>query len=178
MNKYRSTALALACCAASVSVAACTAGITTASSTAAPATTAPATSAPASSHSAPVARSTSTPASSGRTIAISGSLGSFPVPAGAKVAENVAEGKQIIIFFSSVSPANVSSFYSTALPRAGYTISGNSILNQGGVTEAIIDFSGHGYKGDIGAVSRFSGSGPNVPGLGNKNVTTIALTQK
>ena len=31
MNKYRSTALALACCAASVSVAACTAGITTAS---------------------------------------------------------------------------------------------------------------------------------------------------
>ena len=173
MNKYRSTALALACCAASVSVAACTAGITTASTTAAPAT-----STPASSHSAPVARSTSTRASSGRTIAISGSIGSFPVPAGAKVAENVAEGKQIIIFFGSVSPAEVSSFYSTALPRAGYTIAGNSILNQGGVTEAIIDFSGHGYKGDIGAVSRFSGSGPNVPGLGNKNVTTISLTKK
>ena len=172
MNRYRSTALALACCAASVSVAACTAGITTASTTAAPAT-----STPASSRSASVARSTSTPASSGRTIAISGSIGSFPVPAGAKVAENVAEGKHIIIFFGSVTPAKVSSFYSTALPRAGYTISGNSILNQGGVTEAIIDFTGHGYKGDIGAVSHFSGSGPNVRGLGNKNVTTIALTQ-
>lgn len=172
MNKYRSTALALACCAASVSVAACTAGITTASTTAAPAT-----STPAPSRSASVARSTSTPASSGRTVAISGSVGSFPVPAGAKVAENVADGKHIIIFFSSVTPANVSSFYSTALPRAGYTISGNSILNEGGVTEAIIDFSGHGFKGDIGAVSHFSGSGPNLPGLGTKNVTTIALTQ-
>ena len=172
MNKYRSTALALACCAASVSVAARTAGITTASTTAAPAT-----STPAPSRSASVARSTSTPASSGRTVAISGSVGSFPVPAGAKVAENVADGKHIIIFFSSVTPANVSSFYSTALPRAGYTISGNSILNEGGVTEAIIDFSGHGFKGDIGAVSHFSGSGPNLPGLGTKNVTTIALTQ-
>lgn len=172
MNKYRSTALALACCAASVSGAACTAGITTASTTAAPAT-----STPAPSRSASVARSTSTPASSGRTVAISGSVGSFPVPAGAKVAENVADGKHIIIFFSSVTPANVSSFYSTALPRAGYTISGNSILNEGGVTEAIIDFSGHGFKGDIGAVSHFSGSGPNLPGLGTKNVTTIALTQ-
>ena len=95
MNKYRSTALALACCAASVSVAACTAGITTASTTAAPAT-----STPAPSRSASVARSTSTPASSGRTVAISGSVGSFPVPAGAKVAENVADGKHIIIFFS------------------------------------------------------------------------------
>jgi hypothetical protein len=172
MNKYRSTALALACCAVSVSVAACTAGITTASTTAAPVT-----SAPAPSRSVSVARSSSTPASSGRTVAISGSIGSFPVPAGAKVAENVADGKHIIIFFSSVTPANVSSFYSTALPRAGYTISGNSILNEGGVTEAIIDFTGHGYKGDIGAVSHFSGSGPNLPGLGTKNVTTIALTQ-
>jgi hypothetical protein len=155
-----------------VSVAACTAGITTASTTAAPVT-----SAPAPSRSVSVARSSSTPASSGRTVAISGSIGSFPVPAGAKVAENVADGKHIIIFFSSVTPANVSSFYSAALPRAGYTISGNSILNEGGVTEAIIDFTGHGYKGDIGAVSHFSGSGPNLPGLGTKNVTTIALTQ-
>jgi len=172
MNKYRSTALALACCAASVSGAACTAGITTATTTAAPAT-----SAPAPSRSASVAAAASNAASAGRMITISGSAGRFPVPAGAKVAENVAEGKHIIIFFSSVTPANVSSFYSTALPRAGYTISGNSILHEGGVTEAIIDFTGHGYKGDIGAASHVSGSGPNVPGLGNKNVTTIALTQ-
>jgi hypothetical protein len=177
MNKYRSTALALACCAASVSVAACTAGITTASTTAAPAT-----STPAPSHSASVARSSSTPVSSGRTITIGGSIGSFPVPAGAKVAENVVDGKHIIIIFSSVTPANVSSFYSTALPRAGYTISGNSILNESGVTEAIIAFTGHGYKGDIGAASHVTGSGASgsvvsLPGVGTKNVTTIALTQ-
>jgi ABC-type phosphate transport system substrate-binding protein len=171
MNKYRPAALALAACAASASVAACSAGISTA-------TTSPATSPAGPSRSASQAMSSPSPASSGHTISISGSIGSFPVPAGAKVAENIAEGKQIIIMFSSVTPANVSSFYAAALPRAGYAISGNSIINEGGATEAIIEFTGHGYKGDIGAVSHFSGSGVSVPGLGTKNVTTIALMPK
>jgi hypothetical protein len=183
MNKYRSAALILACSAASLSASACSAGISTATP---PATSAPATNAPAPSRSASVAVSSSTPASSGRTITISGSIGSFPVPAGAKVAkvaENVGHGKAIIIVFSSVTPANVQSFYSTALPRAGYAISVNSIADQGGVTVAIIGFTGHGYKGDIGALSHFSGSGvpgsvASLPGIGTKNVTTIALTPK
>ena len=170
MNKYRSTALALACCAASMCGAACTAGISTATTT-----TAPATSAPAPSHSASVAVSASNPASSGRTITISGSIRSFPVPTGAKVAENVAGSQEIVVIFSSISPAQVSSFYATALPRAGYSISDNSVLSESGSPVAIIQFSGHGYKGNIDALAHFSDPKVNVAGLGTKNVTTVSL---
>jgi hypothetical protein len=175
MSNYRSAALALASCAASLTVAACTAGITTA--------TPPATSPAAPSRSASVAAATSAsraaparPAAAGRMIAVSGSIGTFPVPAGAKVAENVANGQQVIILFNSVTPANVSSFYATALPRAGYAISGNSVISEGGGTEAIIEFSGRGYKGNIAAVSHFSGAGVSVAGLGTKNVSTVELS--
>jgi hypothetical protein len=168
MKRYRSTALALACCAASVSGAACTAGISTA-------TTAPTTSAPAPSHSASVAVSSPSPAGSGRRITIGGSIGSFPVPAKAKVAENVAGSQEIVVIFSSISPAQVSSFYATALPRAGYSISNNSVLSQSGSTVAIIQFSGHGYKGNIDALAHFSDPKVNVAGLGTKNVTTVSL---
>ena len=170
MNNYRSAALALAACAASLTVAACTAGITTA--------TPPATSAAAPSHSASVARSSPSPASSGRMISVSGSVGSFPVPAGAKVAENIADGQESIVIFSSITPAKVSSFYATALPQAGYTISGNSLVTQGGGTVAFILFSGHGYKGNIDALSNFPNSGVSVAGLGTKNVTTITIMRK
>src|SRR5580704_12377481 len=174
MNKYRSTALALACCAASVSVAACTAGITTA----APATSRPATSAPAPSHSASAAAAASSRAPSGRMITVTGSVGRFPVPAGAKVTENIAiDQKDVVVAFNSVTPANVSSFYATALPRAGYTISGNSVVTQGGGTVAFIFFSGHGYKGDIGALSKAPASDASL-GLGTKNVTTITFMLK
>ena len=170
MNKYRSAALALAACAASLTVAACTAGITTA--------TPPATSAAAPSHSASVARSSPSQASSVRMISVSGSVGSFPVPAGAKVAENIADGQESIVIFSSITPAKVSSFYATALPQAGYTISGNSLVTQGGGTVAFILFSGHGYKGNIDALSNFPNSGVSVAGLGTKNVTTITIMRK
>jgi len=170
MNKYRSAVLALAACAASLTVAACTAGITTA--------TPPATSAAAPSHSASVARSSPSPASSGRMISVSGSVGSFPVPAGAKVAENIADGQESIVIFSSVTPAAVSSFYATALPRAGYAITGNSLVTEGGGTVAFILFSGHGYKGNIDALSKFPNSGVSVAGLGTKNVTTITIMPK
>jgi ABC-type phosphate transport system substrate-binding protein len=170
MNKYRSTALALACCAASVSVAACTAGITTASS--------PTTSAPAPTQSASVPAAASSRAPSGRMIKVTGSVGSFPVPAGAKVTENIAiDQKDTVVAFGSVTPANVSSFYATALPRAGYTISGNSVVNQSGGTVAFIFFSGHGYKGDIGALSKAPASVASA-GLGTKNVTTITFMLK
>ena len=180
MINYRSAALALACCAAGVSVTACTAGITTASS--------PTTSAPAPSHSASVAaaassqapsgRAASSRAPSGRMIKVTGSVGSFPVPAGAKVTENVAiDQKDVIVAFNSVTPANVSSFYATALPRAGYTISGNSVVTQGGGTVAFVFFSGHGYKGDIGALSKAPASEASM-GLGTKNVTTITFMLK
>ena len=170
MNKYRSAALALAACAASLTATACTAGITTVAP--------PATSAAAPSHSASVARSSSSEARAGRMISVSGSVGSFPVPAGAKVAENIADGQESIVIFSSITPAKVSSFYATALPQAGYTISGNSLVTQGGGTVAFILFSGHGYKGNIDALSKFPNSGVSVAGLGTKNVTTITIMPK
>ena len=171
MSLHRSAALALTTCVASLSVAACTAGVTTATSAA----TSPA--APSRSASVAAAASAST-AAAGRMISISGSIGSFPVPAGAKVAENIGASQQIIVIFSSVTPANVSSFYATALPRAGYAVSGNSVISEGGGTEAIIQFSGHGYKGNIAALSHFSGAGVSVAGLGTKNVSTIELSPK
>ena len=111
-------------------------------------------------------------------ITIGGSAGSFPVPADAKVIENVASGQQIIVLFNSVTPADVSRFYATALPQAGYAVSGNSVVDESGGTVAFVQFSGHGYKGNIGSLSHFSGGGVTLAGLGTKNVTTITLMPK
>ena len=170
MIKYRSAALTLAACAAGLSVTACTAGVTTASS--------PTTSAPAPTRSASVPAAASSQAPAGRIIEVTGSVGSFPVPAAAKVTENIAiDQKDVVVSFNSVTPANVSSFYATALPRAGYTISGNSVVTQGGGTVAFIFFSGHGYKGNIGALSKAPASEASL-GLGTKNVTTISFMLK
>lgn len=170
MITYRPAALALVTCAAIVSVTACSAGITTASS--------PATSHAATSRSAPAAASSPGAVPSASTVAISGPLGSFPVPAGAKVAENIATNQEIIIFFSGIIPAKVSAFYATALPRAGYTVSGNSVIRISGVDEVAIQFSGHGYKGMIAALANFPSSGVSIAGLGHKNVTSIELSPK
>ena len=170
MINYRSAALTLAACAAGLSVTACTAGITTASS--------PTTSAPAPTRSTSAAAAASNRAPSGHMIKVTGSVGSFPVPAGAKVTENIAiDQKDVVVAFGSITPANVSSFYATALPRAGYTISGNSVVTQGGGTVAFIFFSGHRYKGDIGALSKAPASDASL-GLGTKNVTTITFMLK
>jgi len=170
MINYRSAALTLAACAAGLSVTACTAGITTASS--------PTTSAPAPTRSTSVAAAASSRAPSGHMIKVTGSVGSFPVPAGAKVTENIAiDQKDVVVAFGSITPANVSSFYATALPRAGYTISGNSVVTQDGGTVAFIFFSGHGYKGDIGALSKAPAADASL-GLGTKNVTTITFMLK
>jgi ABC-type phosphate transport system substrate-binding protein len=175
MINYRSAALTLAACAAGLAVTACTAGITTASS---PTTSAPAPTRSASVRAAASSRAPSGRAPSGRMIKVTGSVGSFPVPTGAKVTENIAiDQKDVVVAFNSVTPANVSSFYATALPRAGYTISGNSVVTQGGSIVAFVFFSGHGYKGDIGALSKPPASEANL-GLGTKNVTTITFMLK
>ena len=173
MNTYRSAALALTACAASLSLAACTAGITTAST----ATTSPAAPTSSSSSSASASASAS-PALASRTIKLSGEAGSFPLPAGAKVAENVASPEGTIVFFNQVTPAKVSSFYAQALPRAGYTITANSVISQSGSNVAFIQFTGHGIKGTIDALAKFTDSSVSIAGLGHKNVTTISITQK
>jgi hypothetical protein len=150
MNKYRSAALALATCAVGLSAAACSAGTPAASS----AGTSTATS------SAPIP---------GRSLALKMPLGSFPVPAAATVAENMAG----LLVFGSVTPADVSRFYATALPQAGFTVTTNAILHKGGDSGAYIVFTGHGYKGTVDSLDQFPGT--SLAGIGDKNVTTIVF---
>jgi hypothetical protein len=170
MNRYRPAAVALAASAASLSLAACTAGITAAST----ATTSPA----APSRSASSASAPASLAAAGRMIQVGGEVGSFPVPAGAKVAENVASSQETVIIFSMITPAKVSSFYARALPQAGYTVTTNSVVSQSGSTVAFIQFTGHGFKGNIDALSEFTDSTVSVAGLGHKNVSTITFMPK
>ena len=182
MNKHRPAALALAACAASLTLAACSAGTPSASSpTTSPAATssaatgsaAPSQGASAASSSAPP---TSGPPIAGRTITVKGALGSFPVPAAAKVAENIAAGKELVIVFGLITPADVSRFYATALPGAGFTVTINSMLSKGGDTGALIQFTGHGYQGSIDALDKFPGA--SVAGIGDTNVTTVIFSSK
>jgi hypothetical protein len=58
----------------------------------------------------------------------------------------------------------VSSFYAQALPRAGYTITVNSVISQSGGTVAFIQFTGHGVKGTIDALSKFTTPPSASPG--------------
>jgi hypothetical protein len=162
MNKYRSAALALAACAASLSVAACSAGTPSASSSST------STDAPGQIVSRSAPPSTGAPIPS-RSLATKMSLGSFPVPAAAKIAENMAG----LLVFGSITPADVSRFYATALPQAGYTITTNSMLQKGGDTGAYIVFTGHGYKGTVDSLNQFPGY--SLAGIGDKNVTTISF---
>jgi len=164
MNKYRSAALALTACAASLSVAACSAGTPTA------------TASTSSSAAANQGVSTSPPPSTGApiagtTITVKGKLGSFPVPAKAKVVENIAGGQSLVVVFGLIDPTDVARFYATALPQAGFTVTTNSMLHKGGDSGAYIVFTGHGYKGTVDSLAQFPGT--SVAGLGDTNVTTI-----
>jgi len=178
MNAFRSKALTLVAGAATLSLTACTAGVTTASSASSPATS-PA----APSRSAAVAASSpgaSSPgaAPSASTIALSEPPGSFPVPAGAKVADNVVITGTVILFFSGITPAKVLAFYTNALPQAGYKITGSEMVSEAGGTAAIM-FSGHGFKGEVASVTNFTDNpgtpAGNLPGLSHKDVTSIEL---
>ena len=94
MNKYRPAAVTLAACAASLSLAACSAGITTSSTATTDATTSASTSPSRSASASP------SPAAAGRVLKVSGSVGTFPVPAGAKIAQNLGTGQETIVIFS------------------------------------------------------------------------------
>jgi hypothetical protein len=166
MNKYRSAALILATCAAGVSAAACSSSSSTASSAA----SSPAASSGVTSSAVPKTG----PAVAGRDLTVKGSLGAFPVPASAKVAENLAGGQSIVIVFGTTAPADVARFYATALPKAGYSVTTNSMLTKGGSSGAYIMFSGHGYKGTIDSLDQFPGM--TVAGIGGKDVTTIVFS--
>ena len=174
MNKYRSTALVLATCAAGLSVAACSAGTPSASSSTA---SSPASSAASSPSAVPVVSSavpTSGPPIAGKMITVKGKIGSFPVPAAAKVGENMSGGSSLLVVFGLVVPADVARFYATALPQAGFTVTSNSLVSQGGQNGAIIQFTGHGFKGNIESVAQFPGA--SVAGIGATNVTTVIMS--
>ena len=168
MNKYRSAALALAACAASLAVAACSAGTPTASSSRTPTATGtavPVSSAPVPTTGAPIP---------GRMLTIQGALGTFPIPAAAKVGENMSAGQGVIVAFGLIVPADVARFYAMALPQAGYTVTSNSLVSKGGQNGALIIFTGHGYKGTIESVNQEAGY--TFAGLGAQNVTTIIMS--
>jgi hypothetical protein len=94
------------------------------------------------------------------------------------VAENIASSQETVIIFDKITPARVSSFYAHALPQDGYTVTTNSVVSQSGGTAAIIQFTGHGFSGNIDALSTFTDSAVSVAGLGHKNVTTITFMPK
>ena len=169
MNIYRCAALTLVTCAAALSLAACSAGIT--SATTAPPTQ---TQTPAPARSATASQS----AVAGTTVSVGGPIGSFPIPTHAKVVENITEGNETVILLGSVSPSEVSSFYAAALPRAGYKITMNTLATMNNETGAAIEFTGHGYKGTIGADSNLATTGVSVGGVNGKNFVGITLTKK
>ncbi len=146
MNHSRTAVLAAAACAAGISLAACS--VTT---TASPA---------------------SSPASAGSTVSVSGPIGRFPVPPGAQLIDDGTDNGHYDIVFGSVSPSEVSRFYTTALPRAGYTIISNSSATGDSFSGTGIWFTGHGYNGQIGALPSFHISGISLGG----NTVEITLT--
>jgi hypothetical protein len=173
MNKHRPIALVLASCAAGLSVAACSAGTPSASSsTSSPAATGSATSSKPPVISSPVP--TTGPPIAGIMLTVKGKIGSFPVPKAAKVGENMSGGSSLLVVFGLVAPADVARFYATALPQAGYSVTSNSLVSQGGQNGAIVAFTGHGFKGNIESVAQFPGA--SIAGLGATNVTTIVMS--
>jgi hypothetical protein len=181
----RAAALA-AVCVAGLSLAACSGGISTpsaapsspatspASSPAAAGSTASATTPPASGATG-TSGTTAPAAGSGGTVSVGGSLGTFPIPAGASVVDNGMDGSNIEIVLTGVTPQEVSTFYTAALPSSGYTITENSSASDGTVSGLTIKFTGHGYQGDIGAASGISIAG--VSGLSGEDIGIELIPQ-
>lgn len=164
MITYRRTTLTLATCAAGLTLAACSAGITGASPTKAPTT-------PASARTAPTpTRPAASPSQSvtAGTATVAG-LGSFPIPAGAHVETSIACGKGDIVQAGPVTPSAASAFYASALPRAGYTVSTDTLgsdPNTGAPKGiATMMFSGHRYSGVIIAMANLSSAGSGTASM-------------
>jgi hypothetical protein len=181
MTTYRRAALTLATCAAGLTLAACSAGITSASPPKAPTT-------PASHHTASPPTHTAAPSPrlspTAGTANVAG-LGSFPIPSGAQVAANIACGKGDIIEAGPVTPAAASAFYTSALPKAGYVITVNSLGSAPGTGApngiGTVIFTGHRYSGVIIAMANLSSAAsgaPSIPAMSGSlthNVLEITL---
>jgi len=170
MTKYRSACGVLAACVTGLSLAACSAGITAASS-------APPNPAPTAASSHPAASLSPSPAPRPTSsISVSG-LGGFPVPAGAKTAENVTYGNQSIIVLTSVTPAEMLSFYTSALPQAGFAITDHASVSGTNGATADIEFTGDGYKGSMVSGGDVPTTGIGLAGLRPGHFAIITLTR-
>lgn len=187
MNKHRRMALAVTTCAAGLSVTACNAGITIASHAPSPSPSASAAASSTASSAAPAASPT-TAAPAADTVSLGGSIGSFPIPPGAQVVDNSTCDKEILVELTGVTPTQASGFYMLTLPRAGYKITGHTLMTNTGNSglpgaTAEIDFTGHGYRGQfigvagLGALSSAGASAlPSSMNGIEKNLITITLT--
>jgi hypothetical protein len=107
-------------------------------------------------------------------LTVKGKIGTFPIPAAAKIGEDTSGGSSLLVVFGLVAPVDVARFYATALPQAGFTVTSNALLSQGGQSGAIVQFTGHGFKGNIESVAQFPGA--SLPGIGATNITTVVMS--
>jgi hypothetical protein len=183
---HRLMAMAVTTCAAGLSVTACTAGITSTGPATAPS---PASSRTASSPASAASHTTSAASSPVDTVNVGAPIGSFPIPHGAQLVANMANipcAKAVLVELGSVTPAQASAFYTSALPRAGYKITGNTLASDPhtGAPQALAEimFTGHGYTGLIIAIANLgaeASADPSMAGLPSnitKNAVEISLT--
>ena len=183
MSAYRRMALTVTTCVAGLSLAACSAGITTANPKTTPSTAASHTG---STPTAATSHATSASAAAGSTVHVDAAIGSFPIPGGAQVVANMPCGNQLLIELGSVTPAQASGFYTTALPEAGYQITVNTLTSDPstGAAQGMAEFTftGHGYTGLIIAMANLdsgASADPSMAGLPSsiaKNAVEISLT--
>jgi hypothetical protein len=138
MHAIRRTTLAVVAGASVLSLAACAAGITTAGPAA-----------PATAH-----------VPGGAVVHLTGALPSFPVPVGAHVLSSGVVGTGYMIVLTKVSVQAATRFYGKALPATGYSITNQQTQDSAGLTAAAIKFTGHGYNGEIGALSGNASAAP------------------
>jgi hypothetical protein len=120
-------------------------------------------------------------------IRVDAPIGTFPVPHGAQVVANMMPcAKQVLLELSSVTPPQASIFYASALPRAGYKTTFNTLASDPntGAPQGMAEFmfSGHGYTGVIIAMANLgaeASADPSMAALPSniaKNDLEIALT--
>ncbi len=177
MTMYRAAAALTICCLAGAAVTACSADLTNLRPNSGQHSGGPASSSAPSGGGSPAAHQDAK-------IGLGGQLGNFPVPPGATVTTKIISQPGDILMLSGVKPEQAASFYTSALPGAGYTIS-NSITSSNGI---LIMFTGHGYRGGVfgatGASSWFPASvsnldfhGMSTPQLSGSQVTIMLKPQ-
>lgn len=77
----------------------------------------------------------------------------FPVPPGVNITARQSGGDTGIVLVGK-SPEDITSFYRSALPAAGYQITKDSSVGAGQVQVVGLEFSGNGYSGEIAVVNQ------------------------